>query len=88
MQAMTKNVFNIVVVALAIIGLCTPALREWHQNTVFTKFTHFETAPQVKVCPRLSPNISACVKESMESLRPLLKTGRIAPGFSIEGKSF
>jgi len=40
--------------------------------------------PQVKVCQRNDPQLALCFKNSMESLRPLLKSGHIAPGFKIE----
>ncbi|CRK99076.1 CLUMA_CG011971, isoform A [Clunio marinus] len=41
--------------------------------------------PQIKVCEEKSPRLAECLKNSIESLRPLLKTGKIAPGFVIDG---
>lgn len=40
--------------------------------------------PQIKPCHQSSA-LAECIKNEIQSLRPLLKTGRIAPGFVIEG---
>jgi len=40
--------------------------------------------PNIKVCHRNSPKLAECFKSSMESLRPLLKQGKLAPGFNVE----
>lgn len=40
----------------------------------------------MKICPRSSPRLAECVKTSMDSLRPYLKTGKIGPGFSVDGE--
>jgi Haemolymph juvenile hormone binding protein (JHBP) len=40
-------------------------------------------APSFKLCPRASPNLAQCVKESIEILRPRLKDGDFGGGFVI-----
>lgn len=44
----------------------------------------FFLAPSLKICSRSSPNLAQCVKESIEFLRPRLKTGDFGNGFKID----
>lgn len=45
------------------------------------------SAPSFKTCPRNSPNVAECIKGAMEHLKPLLKSGKLAPGFVVDSKS-
>ena len=44
----------------------------------------FIAAPTLKVCPRNSQNLAQCVKESIELIRPRLKTGDLGNGMRID----
>lgn len=46
---------------------------------------YYPTASSFKICPRNSPNLAKCVKESIELLRPRLKTGDLGDGVKIDG---
>jgi len=54
-------------------------------GVTFINFCSSALPPQVKTCPKSSPNIVDCLKNAMEALKPYLKSGEIAPGFKIEG---
>ncbi|CRK99074.1 CLUMA_CG011933, isoform A [Clunio marinus] len=40
--------------------------------------------PSIKVCHRSSPNLVECVRNSIENIRPVLKTGDFGDGFRID----
>lgn len=42
-------------------------------------------ARSFRICPRSVPDISSCVKQSIENLSPFLKTGDFGDGFKVEG---
>lgn len=42
------------------------------------------SAPSFKLCSRSSPNLAGCVKESIEFIRPSLKSGDFGNGFKID----
>lgn len=37
------------------------------------------------MCPKSSPNLSECVKNTIEQMRPLLKSGKLGNGLQTEG---
>jgi len=37
-----------------------------------------------KICPRATPDLAACIKNSIEFIRPNLKTGDFGSGFKVE----
>jgi Haemolymph juvenile hormone binding protein (JHBP) len=43
----------------------------------------FFTAPSIQVCSRNDPDIGACVRRSLENLRPILSTGETYDNFVI-----
>lgn len=45
---------------------------------------NFSTAPSFKICRKDSPDISKCIKDSVEFLRPKLKTGDFGNGFIVD----
>lgn len=42
-------------------------------------------AQSFKICAKSSPNLATCVKDSIETLRPKLRTGDFGNGFKIDG---
>lgn len=39
----------------------------------------------MKTCQRNSPNLAGCIKESIEHIRPFLKTGDLGNGLKLDG---
>ncbi|XP_070493725.1 uncharacterized protein [Chironomus tepperi] len=48
-----------------------------------SKAQNVQTPQSFKICPKSSPNLAGCVKNSVEFLRPYLKNGDLGNGFKI-----
>lgn len=76
--------------AIAAFNLCFAELREFSGSfwelISFWRNLIFHLAPIIKICSQSSPNLSECLKNAVENIRPLLRDVNNAPGFLTEGK--
>lgn len=90
---MKQNLLAVLLV-LSVAEFSDQALREWNSQILFVcfqlpvKIIFFKKnvsfkAPSIKPCPR-NAEIAECFKNAFEHMKPNLRTGQIAPGFSIQ----
>jgi hypothetical protein len=82
-----QKIFAKTFIIVWLVGLATPALRNNRFHMQNPEIQVSLTAPQVRTCPKNSPNLADCFRASMESLLPYLKSGDIRGGLFTERKS-
>lgn len=57
----------------------------WDINFCRDHYIKIIAARSFRLCPKNTPDISGCVKQSIELLRPNIKTGNFGDGFVVQG---